>query len=299
MSDYRGLLAQGREVLLPHTESPFLDAALLLAHASGQSVDRVYSGGTDPVSEDAAGLYRTLLERRAAGEPVAWITGIREFWGHRFRIHPGVLVPRPDTETLVQAALEAMPDTDATRICIHDAFTGSGAVGISLALAARERGYSFSLLLSDRSPAARACAFENARVLLGSAAGPAGEWEVQPGEGLSAGGPRWYGNGTPPLLVTANPPYLTAAEWNLRRNLGWKEPGSALDGGPDGLDAYRLIAAQAPELLTPGSQLLLEIGEGQTDAVSGLLQGAGLQLLRVHTDLAGIARVLHFLWRAG
>ncbi len=297
MPEYRGLLAEGRSLLGGTSESPFLDAALILAHAAGIPVDRIYAGGSEPVPEPVAERFRVLLRRRAAGEPVAWITGIREFFGHSFRVDPGVLVPRPDTETLVEAAITALPVSGT--VSIHDAFTGSGAVGISLATAARERGLRVKLLLSDREPEARACAAWNAAALLAGANQPELDWAVEQSDGLIPASAAAFGTVHRFEIVTANPPYLTSSEWKARRDSGWLEPESSLDGGPDGLNAYRVIAEQARDSLVTGGNLFLELGEGQAEAVSGFLREAGLGIDGTHRDLAGTARVVHAIRTTG
>lgn len=271
--------------------TPFLDASLLLAEAAGLEPARLYAAGPEPLDDAAIGRYRASIARRAAGEPVAYILGRREFYGRTFAVDRRVLVPRPDTELLVEAALAAGDEAErrlGRPPRLHEACCGSGCVAVSLA-AERPR---WAISASDLSPEALEVASANASAILGPGAGAA-----RPGgplvlfrsdllEPLVAGMPA----GGPYDLALANPPYVPAAE---ARALAaeWGEPLMALDGGADGLDACRRLAVQAVSRIAPGGGLLLEADGAQAAALRLLLEAAGF--VEVHTldDLGGRPRV--------
>lgn len=277
----REALAEGTEGLLGGpSDSPFLDASLLLAAAVGVSRDALLARLPEEASPAALGAYRAALSRRAVGEPVAYILGYKEFYGRNFLVDRRVLVPRPDTELLVEAALEALPppgDPAWTERAIraHDAFSGSGCVGISLAA---ERP-ALEVSLSDASEGALELCALNAAALLGR------ELPASLGDVLSAA--------RGPLdLITANPPYVTSAFVDGMEAAGCVEPRLALDGGSDGLVLYGRLAAEALGLLAPGGTLLAEISEEQGAAVAGAFETAGFVGVRVLRDLAGLDRVV-------
>lgn len=277
----REALAEGTEGLLGGpSDSPFLDASLLLAAAAGVSRDALLARLPDEAAPTALSAYRTALARRAAGEPIAYILGYKEFYGRNFLVDRRVLVPRPDTELLVEAALDALPTPgdpawSARAPRAHDAFAGSGCVGISLA--AERPGLELSL--SDASEDALELCAANAAALLGRAL-PASLGDV-----LSAA--------RGPLdLITANPPYVKSAFVDGMEAAGCVEPRLALDGGPDGLALYGRLAAEALGLLAPGGTLLAEIGEEQGEAVAEAFMAAGFVQVRVLKDLAGLDRVV-------
>lgn len=277
----REALAEGTEGLLGgQSGSPFLDASLLLAAASGVSRDALLARLPEEADPAALAAYRAALARRAAGEPVAYILGFKEFYGRRFSVDRRVLVPRPDTELLVEAALAALPPPGAPAwsertIRAHDAFSGSGCVGISLAA---ERP-SLEVSLSDACEGALALCAANAAALLGRAL------PTSPGDVLSAA--------RGPLdLITANPPYVNSAFVDGMEASGCVEPRLALDGGPDGLAFYGRLAAEARGLLAPGGILLAEIGQEQGAAVAEAFKAAGFIEPRVLKDLAGRDRVV-------
>jgi len=279
----RAALAEGSGALEgSRPGSPFLDAALLLGFAMGLERDRVLAAMPDEVPPDALRAYRASVERRISGEPVAYILGYKEFFGRRFAVDPRVLVPRPDTELLVETALALLPRPDAARRprC-HDAFTGSGCVGVTIAAERPDADVS----LSDASPGALALASANARALLGR------DLDAILGDVLSAAR-------GPLELIVANPPYVTRALTDELLGSGDAEPRMALDGGELGLDLYPAIAAQAFALLARGGALALEIGEEQGPAVAALLEAAGFDGVTVHTDLAGSDRVVSGVKRA-
>ncbi len=224
------------------------------------------------LNEDQAATLAALVGRRAAREPIAYILKQREFYGLDFEVGPGVLVPRPETELLVEAGLAALSDGPAR---ILDLGTGSGCI---LAALLTERPAAFGVGV-DRSTAALRVARRNLdrHGLAKRAALVRGDW----GRALEGGFD----------LVVANPPYITAFEHDgLDADVRAFEPRAALVGGEDGLDAYRAIAGDLPRLLRPGGMVALEVGRGQVEAVRGLLAARRSTLDQSRRDLTGIER---------
>jgi release factor glutamine methyltransferase len=257
-------------------ETPELDARLLLCHATGLSHEAYVAALNDALAPEAAARFGAHVERRLAGEPVSRIIGVREFYGRTFRIDQSTLDPRPDTETLIEAAL-AMVDRE-TPLDILDLGAGTGCILITL-LAELPQASGVGV---DKSLPALERARANAQVLgVGDRARfIAGDW-LEAVEGSFD-------------LVVANPPYLSAADMaELAPGVRDHDPWPALDGGPDGLSAYRRIAPGLRKALRPGGFALFEIGHTQAEAVSGLLAGAGLAPEEEPwRDLAGRARVV-------
>jgi release factor glutamine methyltransferase len=262
--------------------SPELDARLLLCHASGMSVEAYAAHPQRPLAPDARALCGRLIQRRLDGEPVSRILGVREFYGRSFRVDGSTLDPRPDTETLVEAALAfaGREDRRGRSLRVLDLGTGTGCILITLlaelpAVMGVGTDASLPALEVARTNAERLGVAERARFL-------AGDW-------LAAIAGRFD-------LIVANPPYVASAEIDgLAREVADHDPRIALDGGPDGLDAYRRIAARARAALEPEGAVLLEIGRDQGDAVRGLLREAGLLVPAaggVFADLAGRPRVV-------
>ncbi len=255
--------------------TPRLDAELLVAHARGCARVELAWRRREPLAAEAQTAIAALVERRLRREPVARILGGRDFWAHRFALSPAVLDPRPETETLVEAALAHMTDADrAYRIL--DLGTGSGALLVSL-LAERPRATGIGI---DIEAAAVAVAAANAAATgVASRAGfVVGDW----GAALAA---RFD-------IVVCNPPYV--AEPDLARlapEVGF-DPRRALDGGRDGLDGYRQLAPATLALLAPGGAAFFELGFGQREAVAALFAAAGGHVVGVRADLAGIDRCL-------
>ena len=259
-------------------ESPELDARVLIGHALGlDHADLIAAAARTLATADAAQV-EGLARRRLAGEPVARITGTREFWGLPFIVTADVLVPRPETETVVETALALTgPDrTAAPRIL--DIATGSGAILLAL-LSELPNAQGAG---SDIDQAALGVARRNATLL-----GVADRAEFIASNYAAAIGGRFD-------LVVSNPPYIASSEIaTLAREVREHDPRHALDGGTDGLSAYRAIVADAVRLLAPGGHLVLEIGQGQENDVAQLL--TDLELVPVgepRRDLAGITRVL-------
>lgn len=251
-------------------DSPRLTAELLLAHVLHTSRVRLYTDLDRPLEASELAGYRGLIARRAAGEPTSYLTGTREFYGRSFAVDPRVLVPRPETELLVEAVLQVIPRGAAARVL--DLCTGSGCVGVTIAL---ERP-AIRVLATDASPEAIDVARANAETL-----GAADRFEVRLGDLFAPveGEARFD-------VVVANPPYVPRGELPTLPPEVRREPQLALDGGPDGLDVVRRIAASAPARLVPGGLLAMEIGDGQGPAVHSLLETAGYGSVRIERDLA-------------
>ena len=235
-------------------ETPALDARLLLCHAAGLSHEAFVAGLNDTLPVDAGARFSALFERRLAGEPVSRIMGVRQFYGRSFRIDGSTLDPRPDTETLIEAALTLVDRWAPLRLL--DLGTGSGCILITL-LAELRKATGVGV---DLSLPALECALANAKTL-----GIAERADFLASDWLEAV------SGTFDLVV-ANPPYLSQADMaGLAREVRDHDPIGALDGGPDGLSAYRRIAPKLRKVLRPGGIALFEIGPSQADAVSTLL----------------------------
>jgi release factor glutamine methyltransferase len=250
-----------------------LDAELLLAHLLGEPRALLRSHPEAAVAPAAAARFRGLLGRRAAGEPLAYLTGRREFWSLDLAVTPAVLVPRPETELLVERAL-ALGPPGAARVA--DLGTGSGAIALALA---RERPR-WHLVATDVSPAALEVARANG-VALGVASVEflAGSW-FEP-----LGGTRFD-------LLLSNPPYVGADDPALAEPaLAFEPPLALTPPGGDALESLRLLGRGAAAHLAPGGWLLLEHGAGQGPEVRALLVGAGFAHVRSHRDLAGHERM--------
>lgn len=259
-------------------DSPRLDAELLLAHCLGVERVRLYMDHEKPLLPEELGRYRELVRRRLRREPVAYITGTREFWSLPLVVSDRVLVPRPETETLVEQALRIVGELGLDAPLIVDVGTGSGAIALALASELpRAR-----VLALDVDPAALEVAAENARRL---------ELELTPlrGDLLDALPPD-----TGPLdLVVANLPYVASAELDgLQPEVARWEPRRALDGGPDGLDPLRRLVPQAAARLGGGRALVLEVGAVQAPVATRLCAEHGFEAARVVQDLAGLDRVV-------
>lgn len=258
-------------------ETARLDAECLLAFALGVKRMQLYLDFDKPVAEDERAVLRELVRRRGRERvPVAQLVGRREFWSLSLRVGPGVLAPRPETETLVEAALELLPDRDA-EARVLDVGTGSGAVALAIA---HERPRAL-LAATDVSPAALEVARENAEEL-----GMAQRIRLLPGSLFEpVAGERFD-------LVVSNPPYVAES---LRASLPPEldhEPPLALFAGPDGLDVLRPLVREVSAVLVPGGGLALELSSEQALRVAGWCREAGLLDVTVRRDLAGRSRVV-------
>jgi len=258
--------------------SPRLDAELLIAHALALPRIGVYTQSERPLSADELERLRELVRRRQGGESVAYLTGRKEFYGIALTVDARVLVPRPDTETLVEEALAriAARAEGAAPARIADVGTGSGAV--ALALAKHVPGA--QVFAVDVSPDALAVASANAEALALAVTLLEGDLAAP----LSAHAPF--------DLIVANLPYVPAGDIAGLAAEVRAEPRLALDGGADGLDLVRRLCVAAPPLLAPGGALALEIGAGQADATAALLAAAGFSDVTRRRDLGGVERVV-------
>ena len=257
--------------------SPRLDAELLAAHAFGLARIQLYAQFDRPLSADELARFRELVKRRQAGEPVAYIVCRKEFWSLDLAVDQRVLIPRPDTETAVEAALALLPADAPARVC--DVGTGSGAI----ALAIRKERPQATVVAIDLSAEALAVAEDNAQRLGLSV-------EFRQGDLLAplAAEPTL----DPFDVIVANLPYVPRADLPGLAPEVQAEPLLALDGGVDGLNLIRRLAAAAGAHLRPGGALVLEIGAGQAAATGKICEQAGLGGVIMRRDLAGIERVV-------
>ena len=255
-------------------ENPRLDADVLLSSLLGKDRVYLYVHFDQPMEQEELVKFREMVRRRAAREPVAYIIGHREFMGLDFRVSPAVLIPRPDTEVLVEAAIARLAAVRDGMIL--DVGTGSGAILIgTLSRVAGCRG-----LGVDVSPAALAVARENATRLLAAGLADFAQADLFP---------------TEPMLfdaILSNPPYVTSVEMTELAPEVRREPELALHGGTDGLAFYRRLTEGGGRHLKPGGFMALEVGAGQALAVAELGQAAGWRTEKIIPDYAGIERVV-------
>ena len=263
----------------PHPERARADAELLLQQVTRRGRASLIAHANEGLDAEAAARYSALVERRHTGEPMQYISGTTEFYGLLFRVTPDVLIPRPETEHLVEKALEVAARFDAPRIV--DVGTGSGAIAIALA----HRLPQANITATDISGAALAIARENAEFnevgqrirfvegdLLGAVAGE--EFEI----------------------VVSNPPYvLTGESASLPMEVREFEPGLALFAGEDGLDVFRRLIPEAHAALVPGGVIAVELGYGQVAGVSKLLANGGFLRIELIMDLQSVPRVAYAL----
>lgn len=251
-----------------------LEAEVLLAFVLGCARTHLYAFPERSVDTERASAFTELVERRRAGEPVAYLTGTREFWSLPLHVTRDTLIPRPETERLVELALERV--APGTPLQVVDLGTGAGPVALALA---HERPAA-RIVATDRSAAALAVARANAaRLGIGNVEFRHGDWcrALSPRERYA--------------VVVSNPPYVAAGDPHLQRGDVRFEPRTALAAGADGLDAVRRIVRAARRVLVPGGWLLLEHGPDQARAVRELLDHSGYRAVTTHDDLAARARV--------
>jgi release factor glutamine methyltransferase len=261
-------------------DNPRLEAEVLLAHLLGIDRMGLYLNYETPLTEGERAAYREMIQRRTAGEPIAYIVGYKEFWSMRFAVSPECLIPRPETEHLVEEAVrignELQPSPQVLEI-------GHGCGAMAISLATELEGA--QIVATDISPGARSLAQENAdaygvgdriQFVLGDL--------YLPGEG-------------PFDLICSNPPYIPTAEvLRLAPEVRDYEPLTALDGGEDGLRFFREIAQGAPDFLAEAGWLLLEMGKGQDPQVAAILQERGFKHIDLIPDYAGVKRVIRAQW---
>jgi release factor glutamine methyltransferase len=253
--------------------SPRLDAEVLLMHVTGLARSALITRANEALTAEQAQRLQALLTRRARGEPIAYLTGQREFWSLELSVTPDVLIPRPDTELLVEQALARIPPNAAWTLA--DLGTGSGAVALALA---KERPHC-RVIATDISAAALAVARRNAQQLdIRNIEFRHGEW-LAPLAGLVFD------------LIVSNPPYVAEGDAHLTHGDLRFEPQTALIAGHDGLAAIRRIATDAGAHLSFDGWLLLEHGADQGAAVARVLAAQGFATITGYTDLAGLDRV--------
>jgi len=267
-----GILNHATGSLTGVVDTPRLDAEVLLAHLLGTERGGLIAREDDSITTDLQRTYDTLIERRRGGEPLAYILGYRDFWTLRLEVNAHVLVPRPETELLVELALGHLRGT--ARPTVLDLGTGSGAIGLAIAAERPDA----RVMLADASPEALAVAGRNrARLRCDTVTLHQSDWF----------------NGLPVEafdVIVSNPPYLGDQDPHLQDPALRREPPMALVSGTSGLEALALIAATAGSRLAAGGALFLEHGATQGEAVRGLLSGAGFRAVTTHRDLAGLER---------
>lgn len=272
------LLADAARPLAAVSDVPRLEAEVLLAAALDRPRAYLHAWPERAPEPEQAARFADWLERRLRGEPVAYLLGRREFWSLDLEVTPDTLIPRPETELLVELALARLPL--ARPVAVADLGTGSGAIALALAL---ERPQA-RVVATDRSSAALAVARRNARRLtITNVEFRQGDW------GESLAGARF-------ALVVSNPPYVATTDPGWRRGTWHYEPSLALAAGADGLDALRAIIRQAPDHLRLDGWLLLEHGYDQGAAVPALLRERGFTDVRDHLDGADLSRASSGRW---
>lgn len=252
-----------------------LDAELLLAHVLGKDRVGLYTHFDQPLAPDELSRYRELIKRRLSGEPVAYLVGKKEFRSLELTVDARVLVPRPETEHVVEVVLELLEGRETPRVV--DVGTGSGAI----ALAVQKARPDAQVLATDRSPGAATVARANAEKLKLAV-------EIREGSLLEP----VRGDG-PFDVVASNPPYIPSAQVPSLPAEVLQEPMLALDGGPDGLTVIRPLLQQAKELLKEGGAVVLEVADGQAPQVVALLTEMGFAEPQTRKDLAGHDRVVY------
>jgi len=265
------LQAWAGEQLADVADQPRLEARLLLRHASGLETTTLIAFPERQLSESQAIAFQDLVRRRAAGEPVAYLVGNRAFWTLTLNVGPATLIPRPETEQLVELALAYLPREGVRTL---DMGTGSGAIALALA---SERP-DWTVMASEIDPKTLTMARDNARAL---------------GLDITLIQSNWFDNIDPTELdlIVSNPPYIAEQDPHLSQGDLRFEPRGALSAGPDGLRDIRLLAQLSPTHLRSGGYLMLEHGFQQGPAVRALLDEAGFSEIETHRDLAGHPRM--------
>ena len=261
---------------LRETSLPRLEVQMLLQHVLQVPRAWLIAHDTDPIDETRTQQFLMLARRRQAGEPMAYLLGVREFMGHDFRVTPDVLIPRADTEVLVETAIGIIRQQQQAPVRVIDLGTGSGAIAVSVALACPQA----FVVATDSSAAALDVARLNARVLGAQVRFFQGNWY----DALPSDTPLFD-------LIVANPPYIHANDPHLIQGDLRFEPSGALTDGYDGLRDLSILISGAGQWLKPGGALWLEHGWDQAHAVRSMLIGAGFKRVESLTDLAGIERI--------
>ena len=263
------------------TDTPALESAVLLADALGLRKERLFARMGDPIGARGMASFRRSLGLRRRAVPVAYIRGAKEFYGLTFSVDRRVLIPRPDTECLVEAALATIAADPGVRR-VHDVGTGSGCIAIALKASRPE----LAISVSDRDADCLAVCRINERRLLGGVCLTALVVDLL--EGVPG----------PLDMIVANPPYVDAAACARMAARGWPEPMAALQGGQSGAELTLRLIAQAGGRLRSGGYLLLETASEHVAVLRAALSHAGFAALTVHRDLAGRPRVMAARWRS-
>ncbi len=265
--------------LLTKSDSPRLDAELLLIKLLEKPRTHLFCWPDEAVPEELLTRYKALINRRATGQPIAHLIGQREFWSRDFRVTADTLIPRPETELLVELALERLPTHQ--ECLVADLGTGSGAIGITLAL----EKTNIKVTATDTSPKALQVAAENAKTLGAN--------------NISFLLSNWFDSIAERQfqLIISNPPYIAENDPHLKQGDVRFEPNSALTSGPEGLDDIEIIIAHACDHLIDGGLLLLEHGYNQAENIQQIFSQHGYSNIRSHSDLAGHLRATSAEWR--
>jgi release factor glutamine methyltransferase len=266
-------------MLLRASALPALEARILLGHVLGWRRTELITRADDPLDPAKVSAYRALEARRVAGEPVAQLIGSREFFGLDFEVTPDVLIPRPETELLVETALAALEGRSRPRVL--DLGTGTGAIAVAIASSRPDA----QVWAVDRSADALAVAARNAARLLDA---------KRPGGPLQFARSDWYAALDPAMIfdvIVSNPPYIASGDPHLSQGDLRFEPRGALTDEADGLSAIRAIVAGAPARLAPDAVLWMEHGYDQAEAVRAILVAQGFTDVRSDRDLANIERI--------
>lgn len=273
------LVREGESLLSKTSDSPKLDAELLLCEASGWSKEKLLTSMNQILSDEICEKFQHALSRRASGEPVAYITGKREFWRHTFFVNSSVLIPRPETELIVERAVEFILDKKIKDPNIVDIGTGSGCIACSVAWELKSKGIIPRIIATDISKDALTVAMLNAQKIhvddviefrLGSLFEPLGDLKG----GID--------------LLLSNPPYVAMGDENMSPECAF-EPKKALYGGSTGGELIEELINFAPLYLKSSRIALIEIGAGQSDFVDKVAKKKGM-LTKFHNDLQGILR---------
>ncbi len=268
------LLNAARQLKDAEIPDPQVDGALLLSHLTGRHPLELRLDADTELDEEIVTCFNALLARRLQREPLQYLTGEAEFLGRVFCVDTRVLIPRPETELLAEHAVQALKESSAPRTAL-DLCCGSGCLGVTLALEVEDA----SVTLSDLSADALAVTGANAERLGAKVTIMQGDlFEELQGQQFQ--------------LIVSNPPYIPREECDTLQPEVRREPHMALDGGDDGLDFYRRIAAEAPKHLTDGGALMLEVGWNQAQQVAELLQNAGMEDVRCEMDFQNIPRMV-------
>jgi len=270
----REVLLEARDDLSesPDADTAWLDAMLLLCFALNTSKEKLLASFPDKVENETLAKYRKLIKLKKDGQPLAYITGRKEFYGRDFIVNNNVLTPRPDTEILVEKALETL--NDSKKITVLDLCSGSGCIGLTL----KAEKPSWNVSLADISEPALKISRKNAEILINDT--------------ITFISSNLWSNitGTYDLIVT-NPPYLDKPDMEDKKACHWPEPLLALDGGDDGLDLVRIIIEQAPAYMNENAWLFMEAGPDQIPLIAELLNKKGWKDVNITPDLAGRPRV--------